>query len=392
MKTDNILVTTMNKTIEIDAQELFNPKVVRVSLVNRGANRSPIRKLKSEDGMKQLKKQSLNLSNIQSLLVMKAEEPVVADAPVMVAAITTLKGDDLTSLKDYLAVEGVVCVKSHESAESSTLIFDADADFSDVTKYSTIAISEGVAVVVKGFSSWSLTSDPTSSFAEAMQANGYFSNVYRATDMLMTRLEEVGYDALTKSEFAASVLPLVEDFSAYVRDVTSALPEAAFKMAIKVADLTPEEVEPVVVEPVVEDAVEPVVAPAVEPEVVTEPEVEPVTEPVAEPEVVAEVPVEDLPVVTEEPEVVAVVAEAEPVAKTEDANLNTILEAINAFKSEQSEKFEKLEGRLGTTEAALKITQKSTRGAVAHAQPLVAKTVEKAAVYEAPIDTGFGKF
>lgn len=390
MKTDNILVTTMNKTIEIDAQELFNPKVVRVSLVNRGANRSPIRKLKSEDGMKQLKKQSLNLSNIQSLLVMKAEEPVVADAPVMVAAITTLKGDDLTSLKDYLAVEGVVCVKSHESAESSTLIFDADADFSDVTKYSTIAISEGVAVVVKGFSSWSLTSDPTSSFAEAMQANGYFSNVYRATDMLMTRLEEVGYDALTKSEFAASVLPLVEDFSAYVRDVTSALPEAAFKMAIKVADLTPEEVEPVVVEPVVEDTVEPVVAPAVEPEVVTEPEVEPVAEPEVEP--VAEVPVEDQPVKTEEPEVVAVVAEAEPVAKTEDANLNTILEAINAFKSEQSEKFEKLEGRLGTTEAALKITQKSTRGAVAHAQPLVAKTVEKAAVYEAPIDTGFGKF
>lgn len=380
----------MNKTIEIDAHELFNPKVVRVSLVNRGANRSPIRKLKSEDGMKNFKKQSLNLSNIQSLLVMKAEEPVVADAPVMVAAITTLKGDDLTSLKDYLAVEGVVCVKSHESAESSTLIFDADADFSDVTKYSTIAISEGVAVVVKGFSSWSLTSDPTSSFAEAMQANGYFSNVYRATDMLMTRLEEVGYDALTKSEFAASVLPLVEDFSAYVRDVTSALPEAAFKMAIKVADLTPEEVEPVVVEPVVEDTVEPVVAPAVEPEVVTEPEVEPVAEPEVEP--VAEVLVEDQPVKTEEPEVVAVVAEAEPVAKTEDASLNTILEAINAFKSEQSEKFEKLEGRLGTTEAALKITQKSTRGAVAHAQPLVAKTVEKAAVYEAPIDTGFGKF
>ena len=95
----------MNKSLELDAVELTNPQVVRVSLVDRGANRSPIRKLKSEDTMKK----NLDLSNLSSLLVQKAAEvPAPQD---VVAAIVSLKGEACDNFCAALEAEAVTAVK-----------------------------------------------------------------------------------------------------------------------------------------------------------------------------------------------------------------------------------------------------------------------------------------
>ena len=386
----------MSKTIELEATELFNPKVMRVSLVNRGANRSPIRTLKSEDSMKK----TLDLSNLQGLLTQKA-----AEAPTsgnIVAAITSLKGDACKELTDSLAEDGIVVAKSFETEVGTTLIFDDSADLSDVSQYNTVEVSPEVAVVMKGFSPWSTAEDANTPFAEAMKATGYFSNVYKATELLRDRMEEVAYTAASKASFEQSVLPLVDEFSAYIRSMASSLPDVAFKMATKAAELSPEEEddEEVVAEPakvVVTDVVEPT------PEEVENPTVgdtdgeaqapketeEPVVE--SEPSVVvedtaAQEPVDATPATT---------ADTTAVAKADDKEVDgiaLILESLKVMKAEQATTFAELEKRLDKTEAKVEKASSRTVGAVASAPPStpeVQKVVEKDASLSRPIDTGY---
>lgn len=379
----------MSQTIKLDAMELFNPTVVRVSLVNRGANRSPIRKLKSEDVMKN----TLDLSNLQSLLTQKAEVPVVEQD--IVAAITSLKGEASAAFQASLEEDGLVVAKSFETEAGTTLVFDAEADLTDVTKFSTVQVSGDVAIVVKGFSPWGSASNPATPFEEAMKAQGFYSSFYGATELLMERMDVICGETRTKAQFAESIEPLVSGFSAYITSLAASLPDTAFKMATKAAELVPEEdVEPVDLT-VVEEV--PVV---VEPETVGDTDGEAQTaeetvQPVAEPEqeIVADEPVAEEPV-TEPAVAEPAVTEAVKADSAEVEGVAKILAALNSFKEEQTLKFEDLEKRMTSTAELVNKTARRTTGGVATSPPQVVAEkettpVQKDAGLSRPIDTAY---
>lgn len=378
----------MSQTIKLDAMELFNPTVVRVSLVNRGANRSPIRKLKSEDVMKN----TLDLSNLQSLLTQKAEVPVVEQG--IVAVITSLKGEASAAFQASLE-EDIYFAKTFETEAGTTLVVDESADLTDIEKFSTVQVSGDVAIVVKGFSPWGSASNPATPFEEAMKAQGFYSSFYGATELLMERMDVICGETRTKAQFAESIEPLVSGFSAYITSLAASLPDTAFKMATKAAELVPEEV----VEPVDLTVVEEVPV-VVEPETVGDTDGEAQTaeepvQPVAEPEqaVVVDEPVTEEPVtepVVTEPAVTEAVkadsAEVEGVAK--------ILAALNSFKEEQTLKFEDLEKRVTSTAELVNKTARRTTGGVATSPPQVVAEkettpVQKDAGLSRPIDTAY---
>lgn len=388
-------------TIELDAAELLEPTVLRISIVDRGANRSPIRKLKSEDSMKN----SLDLSNLQGLLVQKAATAAVEQE--VVAAIITLKGDECESFKAGLADEGIYFAKSFETEVGTTLIVDESADLTDVEKFSTVQISGDVAVVVKGFSPWGAASNPATPFEEAMKAQGFYSSFYGATELLMSRMERLSDDVRTKSQFMAEMQPLVAGFSAYLDNLAEALPDTAFKMAVKAAELAPAEVvepvEPVVVES--EPAVEPEATdapqadePKVEDDAETqtvetaeEPQAEPVAE--AEPSVVADEAADepaDEPVVDAAPEPVVTEKSAD---EAELTGLEKIMAAVNNLSKSQEETFAKMSERLDKVETTASKSAKRTTGAVATSPPAAPKesapVVQKDASLNRPIDTAY---
>ena len=236
---------------------------------------------------------------------------------------------------------------------------------------------------------------------EAIKARGYFSDVYRATEMLMERFEMVSDEARTKEQFTASVMPLVEDFTSYVKSLTEALPDVAFKMAVKAAELTPVEAEPVVVEaeapadtqevqtdaPVVDE-------PAGETDAETAPETEE-SQPEAEEEstvVVDEVP--DEPVDTEPDSAEGDTVEVVKADEDEVGGLALIQAAIRKMEEKQTETFQKFDERLSNLSE--KVTTKAasrTTGAVAATPPKVVEetttTVKKDASLSRPIDTGY---
>lgn len=219
----------MPKEIELKANELSETSVSFISLVDRGANRTPFRIIKSENPEdNQMKK--LDLSNVQNLM-RKASE-VQKNEVEIVAIATSLTGEGLATLKADLKVEGIVVGKALKSDDTNLLIVDTEADLEDST---TLQLTETVALVVKGFDPYISAGD--SSFTDAVTGRTFFAGVsdacYVLNDMLISNL----YDMNSKDEIAKRASDLIDDFKGYVSNLVYQLPQKAFKIADKVAKI-----------------------------------------------------------------------------------------------------------------------------------------------------------
>lgn len=220
----------MPKEIELKANELSETSVSFISLVDKGANRTPFRIIKSENPEdNQMKK--LDLSNVQNL--MRKASQVQKSEVEIVAIATSLTGEGLVTLKADLKAEGIVVGKAFKSDDTNLLIVDTEADLEDST---TLQLTDTVSLVVKGFDPY-ISNQENTSFSEAMAGEGFFMGVYRACGVLENMLTNNIYDMNSKDDIAKYAESLVDDFKGYVTNLVYQLPQKAFKIADKVAKI-----------------------------------------------------------------------------------------------------------------------------------------------------------
>lgn len=219
-------------TAKVKANELTETEATFISLVDKGANRTPFRILKSENLNEGNQMGKLNLQDIKTLMSKSAEQ--VHSEVEIIALATTLQGEKLATLKQDLKGMGLETKQALKSGEDTVLLkFDTEAT-DDVQ---TIQLSEDVALVVKGFDPYiSYQADTT--FTEAVASEGFFMGLYKATSVMEDMISNMSWETGSKEELAKYAQGVVNDFGGYVSNLIYQLPAKAFKLAQK-ADAEP---------------------------------------------------------------------------------------------------------------------------------------------------------
>lgn len=169
------------------------------------------------------------------LKILKGEKPQAA-SPEVVGVVVFDQGDEavMAEVRKSLTDHGFA-VDTVTKNEDGTVLFSAGAvDAEDAT---IVRLSEDMAVVVKGFSSYNQSLSESTNFSEVMAAQGYYQGVRTACDALVYTMQNVLQKAESSTDAATKVNSILSSFSTYVGTMTKGLPVAAFKADLSVSEV-----------------------------------------------------------------------------------------------------------------------------------------------------------
>lgn len=342
------------KTIKMTATQITEGEVAYISLVDKGANRTPFKALKREDDPMDASK---NL-DLGSMFRKKSEPQEVAPADLQAVVVHKSKAETVASVLGHAGIEVHETIE-HEDGETVVLSLKADATGDDV-EILKLANDEEVGLVVKHskkmFQNWPNSDTP---YMEAVVQTGFMPSVNIAMDVLNSKLWDL-LDGTRGDNVASEIGSLIDEFKAYIVTLAGSLPVTAFKM-----ERLKFEAEVTGDEPAADPEPE---APEVEPEKATvtkaegaeaEPEEQDTTEPEATPEADPEA----------DPETPADEPEAAPVDRAKADNselvallkseLGTISQAFEGLKNEVSSRLTAMDEKMTTMESTSREKQES---------------------------------
>ncbi len=204
--------------IKIKATELVDPVISHVSLVERGANKSPFRILKEDD-----------LSSKSSLLkrISAAFGGQTTEKAKVAAVICSPELEDLAKV----VLHGYNLKIDNVEKRADRLIFKQD-NFSEDQAGSFVAINEDVLVyfdrVIKRFEPDYNATD----FDEGMASGDFFPSVWGALDVFANTVINIMYDATTKPDASELMSKAVKAFSNHITGLVADLPDVVFKMDV----------------------------------------------------------------------------------------------------------------------------------------------------------------
>lgn len=207
--------------LELDAHNLTDADVTRVSLVKRGANRLPFRITKGDDEM------SIDLGS----LLKKAWKPT--PVPLQVAAVLIGKTEHREALVTAMQGAGLNFDTPVETEEGTAYqqpdaVDKAPLKMLKIHPDVVLALqgSELVAPVQKDFAPWMVEA---TTFAEAMATDGFAPGVCMAMEALRKAVSGVLDEAKNPDEAATGIGSAIDQFREYVTSTAKAIPSAAFK-------------------------------------------------------------------------------------------------------------------------------------------------------------------
>lgn len=213
--------------IAFEATELKDATVERVAMVKRGANRTPFKVLKSEDG------EIMDLNDITRSLFAKKADPAKPGAVVgVIIHKSTVESEvirDLLINGKLFDADPATLVKS----EKDGTIRMVKADVKDAADLVLVKAADDVVLVVSGaeafkkeFTSYNFDS---TMFQEIAAQGTYYPSVYMASDMLGNAISNIMEKVDNPKDAATQVAKACKDFGDYVTTLTKALPTKAFK-------------------------------------------------------------------------------------------------------------------------------------------------------------------
>ena len=215
--------------IKAVAKEMKEADVRFISLVARGANRIPFRIVKSE-------KESEMIDLSKPLRILKGDKATKEAVPEVVGVVVFDQGDEavMAGVRKSLTDHGFAVDNATKNEDGTVLFSAGDLDASDAT---IVRLSEDMAVVVKGFSSYNQTLSESTNFSEVMAAQGYYQGVRTACDALVYTMQNVLQKAESSQDAATKVGSILSSFGTYVGAMTKGLPVAAFKADMSVSEV-----------------------------------------------------------------------------------------------------------------------------------------------------------
>lgn len=205
--------------VTVEANELKNGKIEKISLVRNGAIRQPFKILKTDEipavksgvGEKLTKffgNDNDEHAGVAALFVRKS---------AAAKWLPLIKANGFRAEKEHAEVDGDMVILKQEGY---------DPDFEG----SMVALSPDVAImlnqVVKGFDPYSISA----SFDENVKASAFYPGMFHALESLADTVWNVMNEAESNEAAAAGVAKQVKAFGAYIQNMVNELPKTVFKM------------------------------------------------------------------------------------------------------------------------------------------------------------------
>lgn len=206
-------------TVRLKLKKLTDVGVEYISLVKRGANRIPIRVVKSED----VNTSEDNMDLLKNLFTSKQVEET-SEAPVVTSIL--LKQADWNEAVEKELVELGFSVEDKEELEEG-FIFKQEGFESEDT---VIKLNDFAFITVKNVTKAFEPFSSSGSFSENFKKGGFFPNVRMATDVLMDTIVNVMFSAEGNTVPVEAVQKSLDEFSNFVVTSLKSIPKDAFKV------------------------------------------------------------------------------------------------------------------------------------------------------------------
>lgn len=204
--------------VEIEASELVNGDIKKLSLVEHGAIRQPFKILKTEqiEGKTGLVRQTINKIFGQS----ENEQQIAAlfvRKDVARKVIPIIKAQGFRVEKEHAEMMGDVLVLKQEG-------FDPDAELP------IIALTTDVAVQLGSVSKFFDPFPASSSFEDNVAAGSFWPGMHNAMESLADTVWNVLNESDSPDEAASDVAKQVKAFATHLNNLVAELPTTVFKM------------------------------------------------------------------------------------------------------------------------------------------------------------------
>lgn len=207
----------MSKIVEREANELQDANVSHVSLVKRGAIRTPFRIIKADVADQKEKKDMIDLGI--SRLFAKA------DAAPAVAAIIVNKTADVEKIQTQLKEHGFVANTPEE--KDGALVFAQGPAIED---HVVVKMNDDVAVAVSNVKKMFEGFGASESFMENLKSTGFYPSMHVAMETLRDTMFQVMNKADSNDTARKGLEKAFKEFSGYMLTLADSIPVNAFKL------------------------------------------------------------------------------------------------------------------------------------------------------------------
>lgn len=201
-----------------NARRMANPTAQFVSLVERGANQTPIKIVKSDKSGDS--KMGINLSSLIRVTKSVQQAEVVA--------VVVANGNTLSPAFAAILGEAVEVKKAADTGEQGDIHVIKKAaleeENADLRLYE---LSNEVTLVTKGFRPYSDDFTENATFSEIMKARTL--PIYRIGEVLSDMISDALYMGESKQDSVTSIAAIFDDAKQFVTELVSSLPETVFK-------------------------------------------------------------------------------------------------------------------------------------------------------------------
>ncbi len=209
-----------SRVVKVTARSLKNAEATFISMVDRGANRLPIRMLKNE---------GKNMLNLERLFLRKSEDKTPQEPSV------------LGVLVPEASAEGYA--QALKSEDNEIFVLDTDTEGVKFVSYKEEASLEG-AMILKGSTDESpavvvdtaqkqlsdFGFDPEQGFAGSVVSYGFYSNIRAAMNVLFDAMFDILETAEPGTPPLERAQTLLDEFNTYMVSLLQTVPTEAFKM------------------------------------------------------------------------------------------------------------------------------------------------------------------
>ena len=209
--------------VEVEAHELKNGEIEKISLVTHGAIRQPFKILKTEEIHTDTSKPGLigTLSKVFGQDHSKDDED-------RIAALFVRKSVAQKWLP-LIRKQGFRVEKEHASLEGDILVLKQEG-YSDECEGSVIALNPDVAVQLTSVSKYFDPFPASSSFSDNVAAGSFWPGMHNAMESLAETVWNVLNEADSADDAASDVAKQVKAFSNHLNNLVKELPKTVFKM------------------------------------------------------------------------------------------------------------------------------------------------------------------
>ncbi len=212
------------RRIKMPVGELINVDVLRISLVDRGANRAPFRITKREGPSEE----GQGVLDFYKHFRKEANSAIVAQAEV--AAIVVSSGADADKASELIKAAGFSIEKTVKSEEGHTAYVQGETDL-DPEKCTYLKFDDNRGVYLRGVPGEEVQKRASTDFGENLGAQQFIPGMFLAHDALASTITNILEEEDTSQEkVVTSIKAAATKFSTFVGDLAEKIPADVFKL------------------------------------------------------------------------------------------------------------------------------------------------------------------